>query len=433
MNSVEQSVYASKDYRRSRAAYRWECTFEYFVSLLVADAFLAKLLSSLGMSDAMIGIISSFITLAFLFQLFSIFVVQRITNTKRFVMIFHTLSQLFFMCLYLIPFMPFAKAYRHGLVMLCVLVAYFGNYLVTSMIFKWGNSFVDPHKRASYSAGKEMLSLVAGMVMTVILGAVMDAFEAADNLHGGFLFAAISILIFCACDFICLMLIKNEIQPRVEKRELVPMREVMKNTLGNRNFRSVVVLTILWDLARYTTVGFLGTYRIGELAFSVAAVQIINLIGNAGRFVVSKPFGRFSDKYSFARGVEVALLLAAVGFGSVIFTTPESKYLIVVYTLFYYMSCAGTNQNLYNITYSYVDSKYFVQASAIKNSIGGIFGFGATLIAGKLLSVVQANGNQIFGITVYGQQLLGAISLVWLIAAILYTHFIIAKQKVMVQ
>ena len=38
-----------------------QCTFEYFVSLLVADAFLAKLLTEIGMNDFLVGIISSFI------------------------------------------------------------------------------------------------------------------------------------------------------------------------------------------------------------------------------------------------------------------------------------------------------------------------------------------------------------------------------------
>ena len=97
------------------------------------------------------------------------------------------------------------------------------------------------------------------------------------------------------------------------------------------------------------------------------------------------------------------------------------------------MSLAGINQNLYNITYSYVDSRYFVQASAIKNSIGGLCGFGASLVASRLLSAVQANGNTIFGITVYGQQVLSAISFVLMICAILYTKFVIEKQKVMIQ
>ena len=70
--------YNSPEYRRSRTAYIAQCAFEYLVTLLVADAFLAKLLSNLGMSDTMVGIISSFASLAFVIQLFSIFLV----NTK---------------------------------------------------------------------------------------------------------------------------------------------------------------------------------------------------------------------------------------------------------------------------------------------------------------------------------------------------------------
>lgn len=72
----------SQEYKRSRGAYMAQCTVEYFVSLLVTDAFLAKLLTSIGISDALTGIISSFITLAFVIQLLSIFLVRLRVSTK---------------------------------------------------------------------------------------------------------------------------------------------------------------------------------------------------------------------------------------------------------------------------------------------------------------------------------------------------------------
>lgn len=434
MNSVNEQAFASPDYRRSRMAYRMECTFEYFITLLVGDAFLAKLLSAIGLSDGLVGVVSSLVTLAFLFQLVSIFVVQRIGNVKRFVIVFHAISHLLFMLLYFIPFLPWSLSYKEVLVVVCILAAYFGKYLITSMLYQWGNSFVDPNKRASFSAGKEMISLAAGIVMTLLLGYVMDAFEAADNLNGGFIFAAVAILIFNVCDVVCMLLIKKDQgRGQTEKKEIAPLREVLRNTLGNRSFRNVVILTVLWDIARYTTVGFLGTYRVKELAFTVGAVQIINMIGNAGRFLFSRPFGKYSDKHSFAKGMELAMILCAIAFAINLVTTPSTRLLIVGYALFYNISMAGSNQNMLSITYSYVDTKYFVQASAIKNSIGGLFGFGASLMASRLLSYVQENGNTLFGIPVYGQQVLSAISLIFLMIAIVFTHTVIGKQKVMKQ
>ena len=427
------SLFDTPDYKRSRRAYMIQCSFEYFVSLLVADAFLAKLLTSIGMSDAMIGIISSFVTLAFVIQFFSVFVAQKIANTKRFVMVFYIASRLLFMALYLVPFLPFAAAYKRTLTVICILLAYFGFYFVNTVFYKWGNSFVDPHHRARYSATKEKISLVAGMVVTLIIGYAMDAFEAADNLHGGFLFAAIGILVFCICDFICIMLIKNDIKRPEEMKDAPTVREVFRNTLCSRGFLNVILLTVLWDVARYTTIGFLGTYRIGELAYTVAQVQLINMLGCFGRFCVSGAFGKYSDKRSFAKGVELALIICTVAFVGVVFTTPETKLLMIAYSLLYNICLAGLNQNMMNITYSYIDSRYFVQASAIKNSIGGLCGFGASLLASKLLAGVQANGNMLFGIQIYGQQVLAAISTVLLITAILFTRFVIGKQRVMKQ
>ena len=107
--------------------------------------------------------------------------------------------------------------------------------------------------------------------------------------------------------------------------------------------------------------------------------------------------------------------------------------MIILYTLLYNISLAGVNQNLFNVTYSYVESDYFVQASAIKNSIGGICGFGASLLAGLLLGYIQDNGNMLFGIPVYGQQVLALISFILTIIAVIFTHFVIKKQKIMIQ
>lgn len=75
--------YNAPECKRSRGAYMAQSSFEYFVSILVADAFLAKLLSSIGISDFLIGIISSFISLAFAIQILSIFLIRAKISRKN--------------------------------------------------------------------------------------------------------------------------------------------------------------------------------------------------------------------------------------------------------------------------------------------------------------------------------------------------------------
>lgn len=81
INSKE-NIFESNSFKTSRKAYTAQCTFEYFITILVGDAFLAKLLMTIGIQDSLIGIISSFVSLAFLFQLFSVFTVAKIRNVK---------------------------------------------------------------------------------------------------------------------------------------------------------------------------------------------------------------------------------------------------------------------------------------------------------------------------------------------------------------
>ncbi len=161
---------------------------------------------------------------------------------------------------------------------------------------------------------------------------------------------------------------------------------------------------------------------------TVSAVQIINIIGNLGRIAISKPLGKFADRTSFAHGIKIALIIGAFAFGLNMFTSPKTIWFIIAYTILYDVSIAGSNANFFNIVYSYVEPKYFVAATAIKNSISGILGFLASLLGSVILDTVQKNGNMLFGINVYGQQVLSFVSLVIIVIAAVYTHIFIDKK-----
>jgi predicted MFS family arabinose efflux permease len=427
MDNTQQQLYDSPAYKRSRAAYKWECTFEYFVALLVSDAYLSNLLSYMGISDGTIGIISSLISFAFLFQLLAIFAVKHITNVKKSAIFFHFASQLLFMSLFLIPFLPIAKEYKTLVVFVCIIFAYLGNYLVTSIIFKWGMSFVDDKKRASFSATKEMISLISGIVFTFVVGYAVDGFAERGNVKGGFIFVASAILVSSLLDLTCLLVMKSPKPSKNEDRG-EPILSVIKKLFKNKAFICILVTGMLLFSAQYLTNSFMGIYKTKDLLLTVGLVQLINIGGCLARFLLTKPIARYSDRRSYVKGVKLGMWIAVAGFLINMFTTPGLWWMVIVFTLIYNGSCAGTGQNMNNIVYSYVPEEYFVEASAIKNSVAGLCGFGASVVGGLILDAVQANGNQIFGITVYGQQLLSAISALILLVAIVFVSRVLEKQ-----
>ena len=434
----ENGIYDSKEYKKSRFAYKMECTFEYFVALLIADAYLSSLLTAIGMPDSMVGIVSSIGSLAFCFQLLTAVFVQRVDNVKRFSTIIHFIGRLFYVVLYLIPFFDFIpKAYKAVVAVVCIVLGYFGYYVVTSMIYKWGNSFVHPTKRATFSATKEMLSLICGMVFTFTMGQLIDTKYTVDGqvTEAGFVLIAITISVALILDTVCLLIMKPEGGSQ-KHAKTEPVLKVMGDLFKNKGYVYLVILDCMHKAAMYTITGFMGTFKLKELAMSIGLVTIVSVIANGARLAVSRPIGRFSDKTSFATGITLGLAIKAAGYIFVVLCTPRLWWMVVVYQVLYNISVAATNQNLMNATYSYVDKDHFVQAVSIKNCLSGVLGFFVSLGAGAILKVIQESENgtfSLFGFDLYAQQVLAIIAFVLTVAAFLFAQLVVRKQKVLVQ
>lgn len=428
--AVTEQIFDTPAYTRSRRAYTLECAFEYFVTLLTSGTFLATLLTSMNVDDAATGVISSLISFAYLFQLLSIFIVQKIRNVKRVAVPVHFIGQLFFLILYLIPFFDIPQGIRTVLIVGCIMAGFCCRYLVTSVIFNWGNAYVNPAKRASFAATKEIISLLSGIVISLSMGYSLDKFIESNNVNGGFIVITIMILVMSICDFTCLMIMKNQKREAKSKNDSEPFWQVIKKLFRNKGFVSTVVIHSLHSFALYMTSGFMSTYRLKELAITVAVVETIHIVAQLFRAAFSKPFARYADKHSYAKGITLGTTLFALSFLINVFTAPKTWWLVIIFTIMLDVSYAGTSQNLLNIPYSYIDRKYFVEASAIKASISGLCGFGASLIGSAILEAIQENGNTLFGIHVYGQQVLSAISFVIAVIGILFVKFVLEKQKI---
>ena len=155
----------------TRIAYIIEAGFEYFVSLFVTGTMLGYILDSLGFSDAAQGIISTVATFTCGAQLFALFRVGR--RRKRLVTVGHVINQICFVLLYLLPVFDFAPVVKTTVLM----VLLFGGHIINNAInpakISWLMSSVLSHKRGSFTATKEMISLAGGIAVSIGFGAVV--------------------------------------------------------------------------------------------------------------------------------------------------------------------------------------------------------------------------------------------------------------------
>jgi len=425
MNAVKQ-VGKKDRYAFSRAMYIIEAALEYFIALVVADAYLAKVGQSIGMSDSLIGILSAFVSLGCGMQIVAIFLTGK-DSVKKLVISGTLITNLAFALVYLTPFVPGSSGFRSTILIVVLLGAHLIKNIVHSPKMNWFMSLVDDSKRGVFTANKEIISLIGGMIFTFVMGSVIDAFEASGNLKGAFVTSAITIFGLGFFHILTMVLSKEkktENKTAGTEKNKFPIKELVLN----KNLLKVVAVSVIWHIVTGVSTPFYGSYKVGALGFSMTFVSVLALVSSLSRALVSRPIGRFADRRSFATAMILCISIAALSFGINVFAVPANgMILFTLYSILHAVSMAGINSGLTNLVYDYVPHEQRVAALALQNSIAGLIGFGTTCLAGVLVEHIQASGNVFLGINIYAQQVVSAISFAACILLLLYLVFVIRK------
>ncbi len=417
-------------YAFSRTMYIIEAALEYFISLMVADAYLAKLTAAVGMSDALTGILSAFVSLGCGMQIVAIFLSGN-DSVKRMVTFGTVITDLAFVLVYLTPFFPIPKEMRSIVMLVALLAAFLIKNVVFSPKTNWFMSLVDDSKRGVFTANKEIISLIGGMIFTLVTGAVIDMFEAADNLEGSFIMCAITIFGLGALHIATILLAKEKKNETTDGKKKKEKKEYnIKELFLNKNLIKIVMFSVLWHLVNYATLPFYGSYKVGELGFSMLFNSLLMIGYSVVRAVCSRPMGRFADKKSFATMLTFCFIIMSAALFINIFTIPSNGYVVfTVYYLLYAVAMAGINSGTINLIYDYVPHKQRVAALALQNSLAGIAGFLTTTVVSLLVEYIQKNGNTFLGMKLYAQQVVSAIGFIMAVLTELYLIFVISKIK----
>lgn len=417
----------SKDpYRFSRLMYILEAAFEYFISLLMIGAYIAKVSSAIGLSDSTTGILTSFVSLGLGFQCVAIFLANK-TPVKRWVSLLHIINQLCFALVYFVPFVQIPKQAKIVMFIVFLLMGHILNNIVNSPKTKWFMDLVDDQKRGSFTATKEIVSLLGAMVFTFATGSVIDYFEAKGDVYASFLFCGIGIFVLTLLHTATLLLSKEKEVPKAEKKSF---KSALRELFQNKKLMRAILIIVLWNVAQYITVPFLGTYQIKELGFSMVFISLLSVMYSISRSLISKPIGRYGDKTSFLKMLGVCFAFMVAAFGLNIFTTPENgKLLFTLHYLLFALGSAGITSGEINLIYECVDHEHRMGALALKGTLSGLAGFATTLLISPLVDRIQANGNKFLGLDLYAQQVLSAMTCLILVGLLIYIHFLTHKKE----
>ena len=412
--------------KTTRIMYIIEAMLEYFIALGIGTDYLAFLAMEVGMSDALIGIIEAFVSLGASFRVFALLLTNK-TPVKGWVTVMHVISQIFFAIIWFVPLLEISSLAKTVMIIVYMLIAYVLHNLCYPAKTNMYMSCVDDHKRGTFTALKEIVSLAGALVFTNLFGNLISYMKE-EQYNLTFIVCGALLLLFMIGHTLTLVFAKEKVEALPRKK--VSIKETFKKIFSDKSLLLVILVQIFYNIVHYVSIPFYATYRQSELGLSLVFIPIVAAIGSVVRMCFARPVGKIADKYSFSTMMTVCFSFLALSYLIMMFTVPSNgKVMYIIYMVIYSIATSGITSAILNITYDYVEYDNRTPALAISGAAGGIFGFISTLAVSPLVTHIQDNGNKFLGMNVYAQQVLSALALLLLIGLICYNVFVIRKLK----
>lgn len=404
--------------------YTFQAAVEFLINTMVTGSFLAVLTGELGMTDSMTGILSAVGSLGCVFQLLSMLVKK--VRVKPLVITLSIVTELLFLLLYLIPFTTMPRNIQQLVFIIAVFLAYFCFYLIHPMKINWLMSLVDDRQRGRFTANKENLSLVSGMVFSLLLSALIDKHTAAGTIRTACVICAIIMPFLIIFHTLTLGFTVEKPLPKTAKKDLWKnIRKIFKN----KDVIRVTLVFSMYFLANNCAVPFYATFQLNDLGFSMTMITVLGMITSIVRICFSRFWGRYADHHSFAAAMERSMLILSGAYLAIAFAGPKTGIVMFgIHAVLTGIAMGGISNSLVNLIFDYVKPEDRSDSFAVCQAVSGVIGFFTTLIASPLVRTFQAGGNRFLGLSVYAQQIMSLAASVCFILGVLYVRFALIRK-----
>lgn len=411
----------------SRISYYALSALNYISILLLTDVFLVDILQYTGMDDGAIGIVSSATGFVAFVQILLLFIGHKIRKPKLFILLGYGGMAVFFTLAYVFALLPAQPQIKQVLIiasiMLGRLIVNFASPLLSSYIY----TFISYQERGTIGATNNAVSLATAIVFTIAISEVRDYYRESGNIELGMFVTAVFLAVVAVLTVISVIMMRGTTEQSSASKPATGIKDVLHHTMGSKSFLYMLLFFIFWQVASTTTGSFLGIYKINELGFSLSTIQIISTVGNITTMLLARPMGKLADQRSHELCLKLGLVGVILCFLIGAFTAPETAWLIVVYTVLFGIANLALVSSFYNMLLEFIGPTYYMYGLSLVACISGVFSFAISFLAAWLLEAIQSMGNTLFGITVYAQQILSAISTVLTLGLLVFAHFVLTK------
>ena len=418
------------DATRTQWASIWEAAFEYFISITMSGAFFTLLVKQMGVSDALTGILSSISVLACGVQMFATSILRNRRSIRKSVLVLQTMQQLLYSFLYLLPFVPIPGIIKVGVFAGVYLAATLLTNLIAPAKINWFLHFVKPGNRGIFTAHKEMVSLITGLIYNYVMSLAVDHFDSQGRPEIGLILCSVVIFLVMLCHVGTLLAAKDAPEILEESRKTGSLKESFRTNFSNPAFVKLFIMCCGWVFFYWICTPYYSVFMLQEVGSSVTYIAVTGIVSSLVRFFISPSMGKYCDKYGYTTGVRLGFWIAGAAFGLLTFWRPSNgNVFFMIYQILMSVAMSALSNGMSIILLQYIPEKDKVGGLGIYSALSGMLGFVGSLLGGWILERIQLGGNQILGMNLYGQQFLSFVAFVGIAGLVIYNKTVIQKMK----
>ncbi|MDP4152827.1 MAG: hypothetical protein Q8865_05205 [Bacillota bacterium] len=422
-----EGIYRIPEYEKTRHLLHLECMSAQGITSLVTGQFIAGYLAFLGINETTSAILMQIQLVASIAYIIAPLVYERTRRRLHYLGIFLVIYRMALVALCLVPL--FARTVSSRIMMLGVIIiaAYFFSYLGDGGWVDFMSGCVPARQRGGFLPQRDANMVLAGTVVSLALGYVLDIFRDHKAENIGFFIIFFFVFVFAAINGWAL---KSMTQPPIHiNREKIGLKAVLTLPMKDRLYRKYIIFHILYNFSVYIGLSLFSIYPVVTLGMSYSYMAFLGLLATVSRMVSAKLWQRLKLKMSWPVIMIIAHITLAVSFIIWAFVIKENAYVLLpLANIVSGAGWGGIAVSLFanNVIFAPKQSRtvYF----SFNACVGALTGFLSSLLGAVVSGSFKNITISILGLDFCNMQIMFFISAVLLLLTAVYIFFVMNKE-----
>jgi len=365
-----------------------------FTEAMVAftgGTFLVAMAMQMGATNVQIGILAAMPTLSNIFQLVSVWLVQKYRNRRAISVVTCTLARFPLLVIGILPFLL-----PGGTTVTALIFLLFFHYAFSSVNGaswnSWMKDLVPENKLGKYFSYRTRLTQTMNVVLSILIALSIDhiksAYPAYESLAYPVMFLAGGITGMLGV----WMLSKTpEPEAQIDNGQLLGL---LRKPFLDKNFQKLLVFNAAWAFSLNLATPFFSVYLLQTLKLGLSTIILLNIISQVCGILFVRLWGGYSDRFSNKTVVRICapMYIACIAAWSLIGNHLLTVPFLIIIHIVSGISIAGINLAIVNIGFKLASKNEATVYMAARNMVNAFIPALAPILGGLMADLLISNG-----------------------------------------